>query len=63
MAAVIIDFDYTIIHALQCFGCPNLMLNPEQRESVRYVYEGGCVCMASNWVRQVVMSRNAPVCI
>ena len=40
MAAVVVDFDCAITHALQCLGCPNLTLKPEQRESVRYVYEG-----------------------
>ena len=40
MAAVVVDFDCALNHALQCLGCPNLTLKPEQKESVRYVYEG-----------------------
>ena len=33
-------FDCAVTHTLQCLGCPNLMLKPEQRESIRYVYKG-----------------------
>ena len=33
-------FDGAIEHALRCVGCPNLTLKPEQRQSVRHVYEG-----------------------
>ena len=39
MAAVIIDVECALNHALQCLGCPNLTHKMEQRESVRYVYE------------------------
>ena len=40
MAAIVVNLDSAINHALLCLGCPNLTLKPEQRESVRYVYAG-----------------------
>ena len=40
MAAVVVDFDYTVTHALQGLGCSKLTPKPERRESVKYVYEG-----------------------
>ena len=47
MAAVVVDFDCVLNHALQCLGCPNLTLKPEAEGVIEICIQGeGLVRMA-----------------
>jgi len=44
-------FEHSITYALQCLGCQAMTLKPQQRASVKYIYEVKEVFLQVEWIK------------